>query len=58
MTTQSEILSYICQNNLEPGELEETASLMLDWIRDMKKVDGIAQWGWSILERLYPTEQL
>jgi hypothetical protein len=41
--------------NFEPGELEESTVLMLDWIRDMRKVDRIAQWGWKILEHLYPT---
>jgi hypothetical protein len=54
MTTQSEQLCYIRDTHFEPGELEESASLMLDWIQDMKKVDGIAAWGCGILERLYP----
>ncbi|KAH0544603.1 hypothetical protein FGG08_001252 [Glutinoglossum americanum] len=52
MTTQSELLGYVCDTHFEPGELEESASLMLDWVYDMKKVDCIAEWGWRILERL------
>ena len=54
MTTKSALLRQIQEKNFEPGELEESATLMLDWIRDMRKVDGIAQWGWKILEHLYP----
>jgi hypothetical protein len=26
---------------------------MLDWIRDMRLVDGMAEWGWRVLEPLY-----
>ncbi|KAI9780525.1 MAG: hypothetical protein M1839_006643 [Geoglossum umbratile] len=51
MTTQSELLGFIRDTHLEPEELEESAGLMLDWIRDMKKVEGIAEWGWRLLER-------
>ncbi|KAK3082434.1 hypothetical protein LTR53_020377, partial [Teratosphaeriaceae sp. CCFEE 6253] len=34
-------------------EIEQTAELMLDWMRDVKQVDGIAEWSWGILEALY-----
>ncbi|KAH0559908.1 hypothetical protein GP486_003572 [Trichoglossum hirsutum] len=55
MTNQSESLRYIRDTHFEPGELEESASLMLDWIHDMKKVDSNAAWCCGILERLYPS---
>ena len=54
MTTQSELLEFIRDNHLEPGELEESAGLMLDWIRDMKKIESTAEWGWRVIERVYP----
>ena len=34
----------ILATHFESGELEESASLMLDWIHDMKKIDSIAKW--------------
>ncbi|KAK5108758.1 hypothetical protein LTR62_007818 [Meristemomyces frigidus] len=35
------------------GEIEETVGLLLEWMRDVRQVDGIAEWSWEILEPLY-----
>lgn len=53
MTTENECLSKICDEKVNRDELEQTASLMLDWLRDIKQVDGIAEWSWKILSPLY-----
>ncbi|KAK4561779.1 hypothetical protein LTR86_004458 [Recurvomyces mirabilis] len=34
-------------------EIETTIGLLLEWMRDVKQVDGIAEWSWGILEPLY-----
>lgn len=47
------MLKHIRDTQIEKGKLEETAQLMLEWMRDMRQVDGIAEWGWKILEPLY-----
>lgn len=54
MTTKSPVLRYAREKNFSPGEMEESAALMLDWIRDMAKIDAVARRGWSILQKLYP----
>lgn len=53
MTTENECLKQICDERVNRDELERTASLMLDWLRDVKQVDGIADWSWNILSPLY-----
>ena len=34
-------------------EISQTVSLMLEWMRDVRQVDGIAEWSWGILAPLY-----
>ncbi|EMC98891.1 hypothetical protein BAUCODRAFT_384024 [Baudoinia panamericana UAMH 10762] len=34
-------------------EVDQTIALMLEWVRDVKQMDGIAEWSWSILAPLY-----
>lgn len=34
-------------------EIDISIGLMLEWMRDVKQVDGIAEWSWGILEPLY-----
>lgn len=53
MTTENECLSRICETHVSHEEIEKTASLMLEWIRDVKQLDGVAEWSWRILEPLY-----
>lgn len=53
MTTENECLQRICENQVNMQDIQNTASLMLDWIKDVKQMDGIADWSWRILEPLY-----
>ncbi|KAI9832178.1 MAG: hypothetical protein M1819_004530 [Sarea resinae] len=53
MTTENRVLKYIRESQFAPGELEQSASLMLDFILDMRQVDGIAELSWDILKPLY-----
>jgi hypothetical protein len=53
MTTESECLKKICNERLVQEDLEQTTKLMLEWIQDIKQVDGIAEWSWKILGPLY-----
>lgn len=34
-------------------EIEKTVHLLLEWVRDVAQLDGIAEWGWGILEPLF-----
>ncbi|KAK4930640.1 hypothetical protein LTR10_011978 [Elasticomyces elasticus] len=55
MTTANECLSRIIDETNVVGrkEIESTMEIMLDWMRDVKQLDGIAEWAWGILEPLY-----
>ena len=53
MTTENACLKQICEKHVNREELKVTVGLLLDWIRDMRQVDAVADWGWKILEPLY-----
>ncbi|KAI9768884.1 MAG: hypothetical protein M1839_003861 [Geoglossum umbratile] len=54
MTTKSALLRRVQEEHFEPGELEESAALMLEWVRDMRVMDSVARWAWTILMGVYP----
>ena len=56
MTTENETLQRICGSRVNHEDIQKTVTLMLDWVRDVKQLDGIAEWGWRILEPLYSTK--
>lgn len=43
----------ICEQQVNLGDLQATIMLMLDWIKDVKQFDGIAEWSWKILGLLF-----
>jgi hypothetical protein len=53
MTQEEGALTWICEPQVDPGDLESTIVLMLDWIKDVKQLDGIAEWSWKIIEPLF-----
>jgi hypothetical protein len=53
MRHESDAFARICAERVNLEDLETSVGLMLDWIRDMRLVDGIADWGWRVLEPLY-----
>ncbi|KAF2426578.1 hypothetical protein EJ08DRAFT_616412 [Tothia fuscella] len=53
MTTENRMLGSIAERSIDPVEVEKTASLLLDWFRDMRQVDGMAEWAWEVLSSLY-----
>jgi len=44
-------LKRICEDSIIPGDIQATAALMLNWIEDVKQLDGIAEWSWKLLGR-------
>ncbi|TKA51528.1 hypothetical protein B0A49_12065, partial [Cryomyces minteri] len=42
MSTENPCLRQICEERVNRDEMETAAGLMLDWIRDIRQVDGIA----------------
>jgi len=50
-----DIRAQLCGQRFET-EIDQTVELMLDWIRDLKSSDPIAQWCWKILQRIYNLE--
>ncbi|KAH9845066.1 GAL4-like Zn(II)2Cys6 (or C6 zinc) binuclear cluster DNA-binding domain [Teratosphaeria destructans] len=55
MTTVNDCLRSVIDERGVVGrsEIERTIALMMDWVRDVKQVDGIAEWGWKILDPLF-----
>lgn len=53
MITVSPMLDQIAREFLDPIEVEGTVMLLLEWIRDMAQVEGVARWSWSVLRELY-----
>ncbi|KAK6425197.1 hypothetical protein LTR95_016297 [Oleoguttula sp. CCFEE 5521] len=53
MTREEGVLKQICDERVDYGSIEMTVQLMLGWIRDVRQVDGIAEWSWRILEGLF-----
>jgi len=58
MTTENECLREKCEGQVNAEEVQKTADLLLDWIKDVKQMDGIADWSWRILEPLYSSSQV
>jgi hypothetical protein len=38
---------------MERQEVDDSVSLMLEWMKDMRLFDGTAEWSWGVLEKLY-----
>jgi hypothetical protein len=53
MARGNSVLRQICDERLSEDDLQKTTTLLLDWIRDVKQVDGIAEWSWTILEPIF-----
>lgn len=53
MTQENGVLRQICEEQVNPEDMKCTVTLMLDWIRDSKQVDGVAEWIWRILEPMF-----
>ena len=53
MTTENESLRQICESQVSQDDIQQTVTIMLDWVRDVKQLDGVAAWSWKILEPLY-----
>ena len=53
MITENDCLRHICETQVNPEDIRSTAALMMNWIQDVKQLDGIAAWSWRILEPLY-----
>lgn len=46
------IRSSLCGRQFDE-DATETASLYLDWLRDMKKIDSTADWCWAVIRLIY-----
>jgi hypothetical protein len=53
MTSQNRMLREIAERHLNVVDVEKTVELLLDWFRDMRQIDGMAEWSWNILSKLY-----
>ncbi|KAL1581949.1 hypothetical protein WHR41_09548 [Cladosporium halotolerans] len=56
MTAANEDLEGMCFKYVERTVLRKTAVLMLQWLRDLKQIDGIAEWSLQLLEPLFVEE--
>lgn len=53
MTTENEYLRQVCQDQVNLDDIQQTIALMLDWVKDARQLDGVAEWAWAILEPLF-----
>lgn len=49
----NECLRNLCNDRLGPRRTERVTTEMLQWIRDVKQIDGIADWSWNFLQSLF-----
>ena len=54
MVEGSEALRAIPKDIIDHEAIQRTTILMLDWLRDVKQFDGIAEWSWKVLDLVYP----
>ena len=57
MSRSNDCLNQICREQLDGNAVDVATTLMLEWIRDIKQIDGIAEWSWQILEPLFSQSQ-
>ncbi|KAK4963875.1 hypothetical protein LTR28_004302 [Elasticomyces elasticus] len=50
MTTVNECLGRIASERVNQEEMDFTARMLLDWVRDVRQIDGIAEWAWRLLD--------
>lgn len=53
IAAEDTVLKQIWETQLLNQHVQDSIEMMLDWMRDMQQVDGIAEWSWKILEPLY-----
>lgn len=53
MTQEEGVLKQLCEGRINRDDLDSTIVLLLNWVKDVKQVDGIAEWSWNILEPLF-----
>ncbi|QDS74774.1 hypothetical protein FKW77_001659 [Venturia effusa] len=53
MVEDNPAIRKIAEVYLDFEETQQTVHLLLDWFRDMRQIDGIAEWAWSVLAPLY-----
>jgi hypothetical protein len=53
MARENSMLRQICDERLSEDDQLKTTTLLLDWIKDVKQVDGIAEWSWTILKPIF-----
>lgn len=51
-------LKRICQERIDADGMETTIFLLLNWIKDMTTIDGLAERSWNILRPLWGEEWL
>ncbi|KAF9635733.1 hypothetical protein BFW01_g6628 [Lasiodiplodia theobromae] len=53
VTTVSSILADVCRRTIDNTELMLTVQCLLEWLADVRTIDGTAMWSWKILDPLF-----
>lgn len=53
MAAEDTLLERILEERLPRQAVRDSVKMMLDWMSDMQRVLGIAEWSWRVLEALY-----
>lgn len=57
MVSKDDCLQYICAEQVDRHEIYSATSILLDWLRDMKQLDGIAEWACTMMDELFPVTE-
>lgn len=52
MTRTNEALRSICEDQVDPSQVKQTVSLLLEWLQDVQRWDGLAAWSCPMIEVL------
>ncbi|KAF2836735.1 hypothetical protein M501DRAFT_1018618 [Patellaria atrata CBS 101060] len=47
-------LRDIAEQYVDPKAFEQTIFLLVDWVRDIRQIDPMAQWAWPIVQSFFP----
>ncbi|KAL1639577.1 hypothetical protein SLS58_007776 [Diplodia intermedia] len=53
----NKVLMALCEERLGEGRVEESVVVMVGWLRDTRRLDGVAEWAWRTLEGMYGLEE-
>jgi len=57
MTREDSGLRQICEERIGQDVVNATVAMLLDWLEDVKRLDGIAEWSSRAIKPLFADEE-